>query len=223
MKNPKVAIETNIKLKSLLRIKRNINCFQGNGLILWLGNFDYLLPMQRDRGHPMPADKNNELLDLVDDRNRVIGRAPRGNVHGNPSLQHRAVHVFVRNTNGDLFLQKRSVSKRIQPGKWDTSVGGHVEAGQSYEEAARKEAAEELGIATEDSCPLQFSHEYVWKSDVETEHVRTYLLDYEGPFLLQQEEISEGRFWSIRELKAAAGAGILTPNLEEELRLLNIL
>ena len=171
----------------------------------------------------MKADKDNELLDLVDDRNRIVGQVPRGSVHGNPSLQHRAVHVFVRNRNGDLFLQKRSANKRIQPGKWDTSIGGHVEAGQSYEEAACKEAAEELGIAPQDCLPLQFSHEYIWKSEVETEHVHTYMLDYEGPFKLQPEEISEGRFWSLREMKSAAGTGLLTPNLEEELRLLNIL
>ena len=174
------------------------------------------------RGYPMTADRDDEMLDLVDDGNRIVGRVSRGSVHGNPSLQHRAVHVFVRNSDGDLFLQKRSGDKRIQPGKWDTSVGGHVQAGQSYEEAAVREATEELGIAPEDSFPLQFSHEYVWKSDVETEHVRTYFLDYGGPFKLQPEEISEGRFWSVRELKAAVGTGLLTPNLEEELRLLHI-
>jgi isopentenyldiphosphate isomerase len=169
------------------------------------------------------ADKDDELLDLVDEKNRVIGRVLRGKVHGNPSLHHRSVHVFVRNAAGDLFLQKRSWDKQIQPGKWDTSVGGHVEAGQSYEDAARKEAAEELGITPEDASPMRFSHEYVWKSDVETEHVRTFLLDYEGPFRLQPEEISDGRFWSIGELKSAARSGVLTPNLEEELRLLNVL
>ena len=169
------------------------------------------------------ADKDDELLDLVDEENRVVGRVPRRKVHGNPSLHHRAVHVFVRNTTGDLFLQKRSEDKKIQPGKWDTSVGGHVEAGESYEEAARKEAAEELGITPGDSLSMRFSHEYIWESDVETEHVRTYFLDYEGPFKLQPEEISEGRFWSIKELKKAAYTGVLTPNLEEELRLLNIL
>ena len=171
----------------------------------------------------MTADKEDELLDLVDDRNRVIGRVARRNVHGNPSLQHRAVHVFVMNKEGDLFLQKRSTKKRVQPGKWDTSVGGHLEAGQTYEEAARKEAAEELGITAKDPLPLRFSHEYIWKSDVETEHIHTYLLDYEGPFRLQPEEVLEGRFWSVKELKAVAGTGILTPNLEEELRLLSIL
>jgi isopentenyldiphosphate isomerase len=170
----------------------------------------------------MIADKENEILDLVDDDNRVIGRIIRKDVHGNPSLQHRSVHVFVRNSRGDLFLQKRSVRKLIQPGKWDTSVGGHVEAGQSYEEAAVKEAGEELGINIENSAALQFSHEYVWRSDIETEHVRTFFLDYEGPFQLQIEEVDEGRFWTIEELKAAADSGILTPNLEEELRLLHI-
>ena len=169
------------------------------------------------------ADREDELLDLVDEENRVVGQVPRRKVHGNPSLHHRAVHVFVKNEAGELFLQKRSANKKIQPGKWDTSVGGHVEAGESYEDAARKEAAEELGISPEDSLQMRFSHEYVWRSDVETEHVRTYLLDYEGPFKLQPEEISEGRFWSISELKNAACTGVLTPNLEEELRLLNIL
>jgi len=171
----------------------------------------------------MLSDRDDEILDLVDDRNRVIGRVRRGNVHGNPSLQHRAVHVFVRNRDGDLFLQKRSANKHIQPGKWDTSVGGHVETGQSYEEAARKEAAEELGIPADASIRLKFSHDYVWKSDVETEHIRTFFLEYEGPFKLQPEEVTEGRFWTVGELKAAAGSGILTPNLEEELHLLNIL
>jgi isopentenyldiphosphate isomerase len=170
----------------------------------------------------MTVDRVDELLDLVDDQNRIVGRVPRRKVHGDPSLQHRAVHVFVRNAAGDLFLQKRSRKKRIQPGKWDTSIGGHVEAGQSYEEAALKEAGEELGIVLEGFFKLRFSHKYVWKSDVETEHVRTYLLDYEGPFKLHPEEVEEGRFWSIKELKASAGTGILTPNLEEELRLLNI-
>lgn len=171
----------------------------------------------------MLSDRDDEILDLVDDRNRVIGRVRRGNVHGNPSLQHRAVHVFVRNRHGDLFLQKRSANKHIQPGKWDTSVGGHVETGQSYEEAARKEAAEELGIPADASIRLKFSHDYVWRSDVETEHIRTFLIEYEGPFKLQPEEVTEGRFWTVGELKAAAGTGILTPNLEEELHLLNIL
>lgn len=170
-----------------------------------------------------PADKEDELLDLVDEENRVVGQVLRKSVHGNPALHHRAVHVLVRNSAGCLFLQKRSEGKKIQPGKWDTSVGGHVEAGQSYEEAARREAAEELGIPPKDSSPMGFSHEYVWKSAVETEHIRTYLLDCEGPFKLQPEEISEGRFWSLKELKEAAYSGIFTPNLEEELRLLGIL
>jgi isopentenyldiphosphate isomerase len=112
------------------------------------------------------ADKDDELLDLVDERNRVVGRAPRGKIHGNPSLRHRSVHVIVRNAAGDLFLQKRSANKKIHPGKWDTSVGGHVEAGQSYEAAAVKEAAEELGISPEESLRMRFSHEHVWKSGV---------------------------------------------------------
>src|SRR5512137_1106823 len=94
-----------------------------------------------------------ELFDIVDDDDRVIGTARRGECHGNPALIHRAVHVLVVNANGDMLLQKRSASKDIQPGKWDTSVGGHLEPGESYHAAAVREMQEELGLT---GLPLTF-------------------------------------------------------------------
>jgi len=168
---------------------------------------------------------DKELLELVDDHGETTGVAPRSQCHGNPALAHRAVHVFVRNREGLIFLQKRSDSKDVQPGRWDTSVGGHVVPGESYEEAAAREMEEELGIRLDDlggPASLVPLHTYFWRSRTETEYVRTFRVEWEGPFTINPDEISEGRFWSESELRRAIGKGILTPNLEDELRRLSI-
>ncbi len=175
---------------------------------------------------PDAREPDDELLDILDGLGRVVGCEPRSKCHGDPALAHRAVHVFVKNSRGEIFLQKRALSKLIQPGKWDTSVGGHLLPGESYEEAARRELLEELGARLEDAggpAGLTHLHDYVWQSPVETEHVRTYEIICDGPFRLHPDEIDEGRFWSEDELRRAAGTGVLTPNIEEELRRLGIL
>ena len=87
-----------------------------------------------------------EYLDIVTEDNVVINKALRSECHGNPHLIHRAAHILVFNSSGQILLQKRSLNKDIQPGKWDTSVGGHVDSGETYEEAAHKELYEELDI-----------------------------------------------------------------------------
>jgi len=172
------------------------------------------------------ARPEDEVFEIVDETGRVVGAAPRSRCHGDPTLAHRVAHVFVRSSSGGYFLQKRSAAKRIQPGKWDTSVGGHLAQGESYEEAALRELAEELGVelarGPDGAFPLAHLHDYVWRSEVETEHVRTYLLVHDGPFRLHPVEIADGRFWSPDELRAAVGAGAFTPNLEEELRRLGV-
>ena len=165
---------------------------------------------------------DEELLDLVDADNTVIGTVARSRVHGEPALRHRAVHVLVYDNRGRLLLQKRSSAKQIQPGKWDTSVGGHLAAGESYLAAAAREAAEELGLAI-DAAALAPVHEYVWRSAVETEHVASYRIQCGGPFRPHPEEIDEVRFWSAEELRAAAGSAVLTPMLEHELALLGVI
>lgn len=172
------------------------------------------------------TEEESELLEVVDETGRVLGLAPRSECHGNPSLVHRAVHVFVFDRAGRVFLQKRSLRKRIQPGKWDTSVGGHVDPGESYEAAAARELEEELGVEltkSGDLGQLEHRHDYVWKTHVETERVRTFELTCDGPFRLHPEEIDDGRFWTEAELHAAVGQGVLTANLEHELRLMKIL
>ena len=175
---------------------------------------------------PLPSEEDNEFLEIVDELGRVVGTEPRSKCHGDPALAHRAVHLFVRNSRGEIYLQKRALTKRIQPGKWDTSVGGHVLPGESYERAAARELLEELGVRLEDvggPAALRYLHDYVWRSPVETEHVRTYELAHDGPFHLDPREIDGGRFWTAQELRGAAGTGVLTPNLEEELRLVGML
>lgn len=172
------------------------------------------------------SENNGEPLEVVGENGQVSGLATRGQCHGDPTLAHRAVHVLVRNSRGDLFLQKRASTKCVQPGKWDSSVGGHLLPGESYEAAAKRELEEELGITA--SRPpkaggIEYLHDYVWRSEIETEHVRTFRVVSDGPFRLHPDEIAEGRFWSERELRETAGSGVFTPNLEEELRRAGIL
>ena len=165
---------------------------------------------------------SEELFEIVDESGRVIGLAPRSRCHGDPSLAHRSVHVFVFNARGDIYLQKRSSHKDVQPGKWDTSVGGHLAPGESYLLAAARELTEELGVALDSLNRLELLHSYVWRTAIETEHVQTFRLPHEGPFSLHPDEIEEGRFWSRQAIRNAMGTGAFTPNLEHELRLLGV-
>ena len=89
---------------------------------------------------------SEELFPLVDEAGNVIGKATRRECHSGSMLLHPVVHLHVFNSTGELYLQKRSMSKDIQPGKWDTSVGGHVDYGEDIEAALRREAREELGL-----------------------------------------------------------------------------
>ncbi|MFP4378616.1 MAG: NUDIX hydrolase, partial [Spirochaetales bacterium] len=117
-------------------------------------------------------------------------------------------------SEGCLFLQRRSVEKDVQPGKWDTSVGGHVDAGESYEAAAVREMSEELGIANE---PLTRLYRYLHQNEYESEMVTTFRAAYDGPFSIEPSEISEGRFWRLDEIDAA-DPSVFTPNFLDELR-----
>lgn len=109
-------------------------------------------------------------------------------------------------------MQKRPAWKDIQPGKWDTSVGGHVDLGESVEIALKREAREELGIT--DFTAKLLTH-YVFESDREKELVFSHRTTYDGE-ILPSEELDGGRFWSLAEIKNNLGKGIFTPNFESE-------
>lgn len=162
----------------------------------------------------MSAD---EVFPLVDLDGRVIGSARRGDVHGNPALLHPVVHCLVENGEGQLLLQLRSVTKDVQPGRWDTSMGGHVMLNESIDDAVVRELGEELGLDVSRQ-QLTFLYRYVMRSPIETELVHTFLLRCDGPFRAQPDEISEVRFFTEEAIDRRLGMGDFTPNFEDEYR-----
>ena len=157
-----------------------------------------------------------ELFDVYDASGNYRGKFPRSQCHGNPELIHRSVHVAVLDsTQSRILLQKRSMNKDIQPGKWDTAVGGHVAAGESVEAAAHRELAEELGITGD----LEFFFESTIRNDIESENVTVFKLISDGPFEYEPEEIDEIRFWPLSIFTTPAGCQRedFTPNLQIEL------
>jgi isopentenyl-diphosphate Delta-isomerase len=136
----------------------------------------------------------NELFDVVDEADRVVGRAPRGEVHAR-GLRHRAVHIFVVNRAGEVFLHQRSLRKDTFPGCWNSSCAGHVGAGDDYDETVGRELAEELGWAPAEpaerlfkvaACP-ETGGEFVW----------VYRVSGEGPFTLNPTEIQRGEWCTL--------------------------
>lgn len=156
-----------------------------------------------------------EILEIVDEKGNTIGTAFRSEIHGNPKLLHKVVHVLVFNNKGEILLQKRSMNKDVAPGKWDTSVGGHVPNGEDLKNAALREMEEELGVIVDD---LRFLYSYIHSNSYESELVYTHSCIHNGPFNFNKEEIEEVRFWSIKEIKKALGTGMLSDNFESEIK-----
>lgn len=160
----------------------------------------------------------DELFDIYSSDGVCIGSAPRSECHGNPALLHHSAQVFVFDSAGRILLQKRSPDKDIQPGRWDTSVGGHLAAGEDYLTAARRETAEELGVAEE----LEFVHffDIAIRNSIESEDVRVFRTIYDGPFSFQRSEIDSIRFFTADELKDPEWQKDFTPNLINELKII---
>ena len=157
-------------------------------------------------------DNMEEMFPVVDEDGNIVSAATRGECHSGSKLLHPVVHLHVFNSKGELYLQKRPDWKDIQPGKWDTAVGGHVDLGECVEEALRREVREELGI--EDFTPERIST-YVFESSREKELVFVHKTTYDGA-IHPSAETDGGRFWSIEEISANIGKGIFTPNFEGE-------
>lgn len=158
-----------------------------------------------------------DWVPLVDEKGMVIGKATRKEVHRGPGKLHPVIHLHILNSKGELYLQKRSLLKDTFPGKWDTSVGGHVDLGETIEQALFRETSEELNITGIHPVPLV---QYKWETDMESELVFSFRALYNAKPVFNKLEIDEGRFWTFEEIRKNLGKGIFTPNFENEVPIL---
>jgi isopentenyldiphosphate isomerase len=157
------------------------------------------------------------MFQLVDAEGNPAGAAERSACHGNPALVHLVVHLHLFDPAGRLYLQKRSRCKDTHPGAWDTSVGGHVGAGEPVHEALLREAREELGV---DAVAARRLFSYRYGGSFETELAHVFALTWSAAVTPDPAEIEEGRFFTLHEVDAMVGTGALTPMFEHELPLL---
>ncbi len=158
-----------------------------------------------------------EILPIVDEKGNVTGKASRKKCHSGSFILHPVVHIHLINEER-LYLQKRSYDKDIQPGKWDTSVGGHIMYGDDPLTSAQREAEEELGIKT--GLNLIPVCRYVWQSEVEKEYYHVFKSYRSGEIKIDNYEVIDGKYWEREEINKSIGKGIFTPNFEYEYTLL---
>lgn len=176
------------------------------------------------------ADVQAEMFPLVDADGHVVGSATRRYCHGGSMALHPVVHLHVIDSQGRLYLQQRSMTKDIAPGRWDTAVGGHVDYGETLTQAVVREAREELGLhvagtlapegvtlADAPAGQLVFLFQYVWQSSRERELVTAFALRYDGPLQPDHDEVDDGRFWPVEALAAvmSAEADTFTEQLQQ--------
>ena len=168
-------------------------------------------------GSPVSFKPGTEFFPVVEPTGLVVGRSPREYCHGGSKLLHPVVHLHIIDRFSRIYLQKRPMTKFIQPGKWDTAVGGHVSYGEVLLEALYREASEELRFTEFNPVHLLT---YEFESEIEKELISVYAAV--GSFRLDPdpEELDGGDWWSISDVDENIGKGVFTPNFESEFKMI---
>lgn len=150
----------------------------------------------------------DEMVVIVDDSNRIAGAEPRSKMRA-LRLPHRATYILVFNSQGDLFVQKRTQTKDVFPGYFDVVTGGVVQEGETYEESACRELEEELGIR---GVALKDLFEFSYEDEISRVWGRAYECIYDGKIILQEEEVESGSFHKISEILRVCEHELFTPD-----------
>lgn len=145
------------------------------------------------------SDPGDELVDIVDEADRVIGVATRREVRARV-LKHRCVSIVVRSSAGAVLIHRRSERKDVWPGFWDFCAGGVLAAGEGWENAARRELAEELGVELGPADALAFVGSATYRDASVDEIAHLYAVTHDGPFSFNDGEVVEAFFVSLDEL-----------------------
>lgn len=148
---------------------------------------------------PDVAQRDDELFDVVDASDAVIGQKTRGEVHAN-DLLHRAVHIWVFRSDGQLLLQMRSPLKDQYPSTWTSSASGHVDAGETYETAAYRELQEELGL----ECGLAHATTLPASPLTAFEFTSLWIAQTDNRPKPNAVEVSRVEWWELDDATAAA-------------------
>lgn len=162
----------------------------------WIALTNFVTATPSESHEALAQDVHGEIFDVVDENDAVLRQASRHQVHLE-GLRHRAIHVFIFNRHGDLFLQKRSRWKDKFPSTWDSSAAGHVNAGNDYDETARREVEEELGVQAD----VELIGTIAACENTGWEFVKLYRGQHEGPFRLPPAEIESGAFFTIEMIE----------------------
>ena len=155
----------------------------------------------------------NEWFPVVEPSGLVVGRSTRQYCHSGAKPLHPVIHIHIIDRFSRIYLQKRSMKKDIQPGKWDTAVGGHVTYGESILEAVYREAYEALGFSEFNPT---FIESYQFESEIEKEMVNVFAVVGSYGLHPDLDEVDEGRWWELKDIDENIGKGVFTPNFESE-------
>ena len=166
--------------------------------------------------HLVLQDSGEELLPEINEQGDVLRAITRAEAQdGRQMLLHPVVHLHVYNRRGELYLQRRAAWKTVQPDKWDTAMGGHVDYGETVRETLAREVFEEIGMRPEDYEP-KFIKKYVYQNELYREMVYVFSTVYDGPLSPSETETSGGRFWTLDEIMQNIGKGVFTPMFDQE-------